>query len=106
MPVSSAWPAVLAAAALCYALKLGGWLVPARLLADPGVRRGAALLPVALLAGLVVVQVLADGRQLVLDARLAGLAAGGLALLLRAPFLVVVVVAAATAGLLRAAGAP
>ena len=101
--MSAAWAAVLAAAGVCYALKLGGWLVPPRLLADPRVRRGAALLPVALLAGLVVVQVLADGRQLVVDARLAGLAAGALALLLRAPFLVVVVVAAATAALLRAA---
>ena len=68
-----------------------------------GLMAGTALLVLALIAGLVVVQVLADGRQLVVDARLAGLAAGALALLLRAPFLVVVVVAAATAALLRAA---
>lgn len=96
------WAALLSAAAVCFALKLGGWLVPPRLLADPLVRRTAALLPVALLAGLVVVQVAADERALVLDARAAGLVAGALALLARAPFLVVVVVAAATAGAVRA----
>lgn len=96
------WAPVLAAAVLCFALKLTGWLVPARLLEDARVRRVAALLPVALLAGLVVVQVLAAGRSLTLDARAAGLAAGAVALLLRAPFLVVVLVAAATAALLRA----
>ena len=96
------WLAVLAAAALCFALKLSGWLVPARLLEDPRVRRAAVLLPVALLAALIVVQVFASGRTLVLDARAAGLAAGAVALLLRAPFLVVVLAAAATAALLRA----
>ena len=97
------WTAVLLAAALCAGLKLAGWLVPTSALADPRVRRTAVLLPVALLAGLVVVQVLADGRSLVLDARAAGLAAGAVALLLRAPFLVVVLAAAATAAALRAA---
>ena len=98
------WAAVLAGAALCFLLKLTGWLVPARLLADPRVRRTAELLPVALLAGLVVVQVLGDRRGLRVDARAAGLGAGAVALALRAPFLVVVVVAAATAALLRALG--
>lgn len=100
--MTATWVAVLAGAALCFALKLAGWLLPARLLADPRVRRVAELLPVALLAGLVVVQVLGDGRALRMDARLAGLAAGAVALVLRAPFLVVVVVAAATAAVLRA----
>lgn len=97
------WLAVLASAALCAGLKLAGWLVPAHALDDPRVRRLSALLPVALLAGLVVVQVFGQGRGLVLDARVAGLAAGAAALALRAPFLVVVVVAAAAAALVRAA---
>ncbi|HEU0103070.1 MAG TPA: AzlD domain-containing protein [Mycobacteriales bacterium] len=97
------WLTVLAGAALCFVLKLAGWLVPARLLADPRIRRAAELLPVALLAALVVVQVLGVGRGLQVDARAAGLLAGAAALALRAPFLVVVVVAAATAALLRAA---
>ena len=86
----------------CYLLKLSGWLVPASVLDRDRVRRSALLLPVALLSALVVVQAFADGRSLTLDARSAGLATGAVALLLRAPFLVVVLVAAATAGLLRA----
>lgn len=98
------WAAVLGAAALCAALKLAGWLVPAVALQDERVRRASALLPVALLAALVVVQVAGEGRSLVLDARVAGLLAGGVALLLRAPFLVVVVAAAVVAAAVRALG--
>lgn len=96
------WVAVLVTAALSYVLKLSGWLVPARVFQDDRVRRAAVLLPVALLAALVVVQAFADGRSLQLDARAAGLAAGAVALALRAPFLVLVVVAAATAAIVRA----
>ncbi len=99
---TAAWSSVLLAALLCAGLKLAGWSLPERALADPGVRRTATLLPVALLTALVVVQVFAQRRALVVDARAAGLAAGAVALLLRAPFLVVVGVAAATAALLRA----
>ena len=42
-----------------------------------------------------------DGRGLVLDERVAGLAAAGVAVLLRAPFLVVVAVACVTTAALR-----
>jgi branched chain amino acid efflux pump len=66
------------------------------------VERLNTLLPPALLAALVVVQTFADGTSLTLDARAAGVAAGGVAVALRAPFIVVVIVAAATAALLRA----
>ena len=56
---------------------------------------------VALLSALVAVQTLGDGQAIVVDARIpAVLVAAGL-LLLRAPFLVVVVAAALTAALLR-----
>lgn len=97
------WVAVLAAAAGCFALKLAGWSVPERWVQGPQLRRTAVLLPVALLAGLVVVQAFADGRSLVVDARAAGLAVGAALVLLRAPFLVVVIAAALTAAVLRAA---
>lgn len=96
------WAAVLATSLGCFAWKLLGLSVPERVLAAPRVERVAALLPVALLAALVGVQAAATGQQLVLDARLAGLGAGAAALLLRAPFLVVVGVAAAVAAGLRA----
>ena len=95
------WTAILLSAAGCYLLKLVGLFVPPRLLEQPTVAKVSALLPVALLAALAAVQTVTDGTRLVLDARLAGVAAGVVALLLRAPFLVVVFVAALTAALVR-----
>jgi len=99
------WVAVLGTAVGCFAWKILGLSVPAGVLARPWVRRTAALVPVALLAALTAVQtVTTDSGQLTVDARLAGLAAAGLALLLRAPFLVVVGVAVAVTAGLRLVG--
>jgi branched-subunit amino acid transport protein len=95
------WATVLLSSLGCYLLKLAGLSVPERWLDPPVVRRIAVLLPIALLAALVGVQTFSTGRHLEVDARAAGVAAAGVALVLRAPFLVVVAVAAATAGLLR-----
>lgn len=97
------WWAVLGAGVGCYLLKLAGLSVPPGVLARPRVARAAVLLPVALLAGLVAVQVVGapDGGGLVLDARAAGLVVAVALLALRAPFLVVVVGAAVVAALLR-----
>jgi branched-subunit amino acid transport protein len=97
----STWTAVLVASAGCFLLKLVGWAVPGRVLDNPRVRHTVVLLPVALLAALVVVQAFATGRHLDLDARAAGLAVAAVAVLLRAPFLLVVVAAAVTAALVR-----
>lgn len=98
------WVLVLATILGCYLLKLAGYLVPARVMDHPGARRVVELLPVALLAALVVVQAIADGRQIELDGpRLAGFAVGAVAVWRRAPFLVVVLAAGATAALLRQA---
>jgi branched-subunit amino acid transport protein len=103
--VNATWIAVLATAAGCYALKLAGLTVPQRLLASLRVRRFAELVPVALLAALSAVQAATSGQEFALDpARLSGMGAAVAALLLRAPFLVVIVVAAGTAALLRLAG--
>jgi branched-subunit amino acid transport protein len=96
------WAAVLVTSAGCYLLKLLGLSMPERVLASPKVRAVAGLLPVALLAALTAVQVFGSGQSLVIDARAAGLAFAVVALVLRAPFLVVVVGAAAVAALLRA----
>jgi branched-subunit amino acid transport protein len=95
------WAAILGAGVGCYLLKLAGVSLPSRVLEHPLVERVADLIPVALLAALVAVEVFAAGPRLTIDARAAGLAAAVVALLLRAPFLVVVFVAAATAALLR-----
>lgn len=96
------WAAVLAASAVCFATKYAGHRVPEHWLAHPRVARIAALVTAALLAALVAVQTCTRGQALVLDARLAALAAAAVALALRAPFLVVVVLAAAVAAGLRA----
>lgn len=99
------WIAILGCAVGCYLLKLAGLSVPARVLEKPVVRRIADLLPIALLAALIVVQVFSGGDsddpRIEVDARLAGLGAAAIALVLRAPFLLVVVIAAATAALIR-----
>lgn len=55
----------------------------------------------AMLAALVVTQTVGGDRELVLDERLAGVLVGGVAVWLRAPLIVVMIAAAATAGLIR-----
>ncbi|MEP7089549.1 MAG: AzlD domain-containing protein [Nocardioidaceae bacterium] len=95
------WVAILVAGVGCYLLKLAGLSVPSTVLERPLVERIADLIPVALLSALIGVQVLGSGQHLVLDARLVGLGAAVVALLLRAPFIVVVLVAAVSAALVR-----
>jgi branched-subunit amino acid transport protein len=67
----------------------------------PWVTRLVTFVPAALLAALVAVQAVASGQDLVVDGRLAGLAAAAIALALRAPFVVVLVVAGATGALVH-----
>ncbi|MFC8518024.1 AzlD domain-containing protein [Streptomyces sp. NPDC057257] len=98
------WIAIGATALGCYAVKLAGLLVPAGALERPLVRRLAALLPVALLAALTAQQTFAEGRALVVDARLAGVAAAAVVLVLRAPFLLVVAAAVVVTAGVRAMG--
>lgn len=95
------WAAILLGAAGCYAWKILGLSVPARVLEHPVVERVADLLPVAMLAALIAVQVLSSGQSLEVDARLVGLGAAVVALLLRAPFIVVVLLAASVTALVR-----
>jgi hypothetical protein len=101
--VTATWAAVLVAGVGCYLLKIAGLSVPPKVLEQPLVARIADLLPVALLSALIGVQVVGSGPHLVLDARLVGLGAAVVALMLRAPFIVVVLVAAASAALVRLA---
>lgn len=95
------WTAVLLAGIGCYLLKLAGLSLPEKVLSHPTVERVADLIPVALLAALVAVQVFSGGTTLTLDARVLGLGFALVALLLRMPFLVVVVGAALVAALAR-----
>jgi hypothetical protein len=97
------WTAIGVTAAGCYAVKMLGLSIPAGLLERPLVKRLAALVPIALLAALTALQTFGtDQLRLTVDARTAGLAAAFVALLLRAPFLVVVAAAVAVTAALRA----
>jgi branched-subunit amino acid transport protein len=64
-----------------------------------------ALLAPALLTALVVVETVGGDKQIVLDARLAGMAAAVIALILRAPMIVVILLAVVVTAGARALGA-
>ena len=91
------WLAVLVACGGCAVLKLAGYVVPARLLESAVARRILEALPVTLLSALIAVSVFATGTHLVLDSRAAGLVVALILVAIRAPFLVVVIAACATA---------
>lgn len=101
---AATWIAVWASSTLVYLTKLAGHLVPRQVLDNPRVTRTAALVTVALLAALVAVQTATGSGTVQVDARLAALVIAAVALLCRAPFIVVVVLAAASAAALRALG--
>ena len=95
------WAGLLVASTGCYLLKVAGLSLPQSWLQDARIQRTVPLLPVALLAALIATLTFSTGHRLVLDARTAALCVAAVAVLLRAPFLVVVAAAAATAALLR-----
>jgi branched-subunit amino acid transport protein len=92
----SGWTVLIVTSALCFSIKLLGHRVPERWLSGARFQRINALIPVTLLSALVVAEGLVVRTRIVLDHRLAGLAAALVALLARAPFPVVVVAAAVT----------
>jgi hypothetical protein len=100
----SVWIAVGVTALGCYAAKLLGLSVPQGVLERPFAKRLVTLLPVALLAALTAQQTFSDGGALLLDAKAAGLGAAALALLLRAPFLLVIAAAVLVTAAVRALG--
>lgn len=95
------WVGILVGCLGCYLFKVAGLSLPARVLERPRVQRIAALMPVALLSGLIAVQTFATGQRLSFDARIVGLAVAGFAVWRKWPFLVVVVLAAASTALVR-----
>jgi hypothetical protein len=100
--MSAAWTAVLVVGLATVALKAAGPVLAGGRELPRGSARVVDLLAPALLAALVATQAFASRESLVLDERGAGLVAAGVAILLKAPLLVVVIVAAATAATLRA----
>ena len=98
------WTAVLLLCAAAYALKLVGAVAAGRVDGGSAAAGRLDVLVVPVIAGLIAVQVLGDGKVLVIDARLPALLVAAVLIWRKAPLLLVVVAAAATAALLRAAG--
>ena len=94
--MSAFWIATIGTSVIAFALKYAGLNVPERIFAHPKVQSINALIPIALLSALVAVQTFTEKSQLMIDHRVAGLSAAVVALLLKAPFPVVVLSAALT----------
>ncbi|GAA4381612.1 AzlD domain-containing protein [Paeniglutamicibacter cryotolerans] len=101
----STWTWILLAAAVAYLTKLLGYLVPARVLENERALRAAGTVTIGLLASLTMVNTVSAGTSVIIDARAGALVAALVALLLRAPFLAVVIAGAAAAAVLRLLGA-
>ncbi len=98
------WSVLFALSGISYLLKAAGPLLAGGRELGLEARRALDLVAVPLLAALILVQTLADGHRLVIDARLPALGVAAILAWRRAPFLVVVLAAAATAAGLRAVG--
>ena len=95
------WLVIGIVGAVTIAFKAAGPVLLGTRELPPRVASVVEVLAPAMLAALVVTQTVAGDRELVLDERLAGIVAGAIAVWLRAPLLAVMVVAAATAALIR-----
>lgn len=97
--MNSFWIATLGASALAFALKYAGHSLPEKVLNHPHLQRVNNLIPVALLAALVSVQTLTHKTTIALDHRLFGVSVAIVALILKAPFPIVVLSAAISSAL-------
>jgi len=95
------WTLIFVLAAGAYGFKLLGLVIIGSRPMPAAVERCLALVPAALLSAQIVTNTFADGKDLVVDERAAGLAVAVVAAWKKAPFVVVVVLAAATTALLR-----
>ena len=94
--MNSIWVGVLGASAIAFFWKYLGHSIPEKYLQNARMLRINALIPIALLSALVGVQTFGQNSELVVDQRLAGVAVALIALILKAPYFIVVISAAAT----------
>lgn len=90
------WIATIGTSVIAFALKFTGHSIPQHWLDSPKLQRVNALIPISLLSALVAVQTFTSENKVMVDHRLAGVSVAVLALILKAPFPVVVVSAAFT----------
>jgi branched-subunit amino acid transport protein len=100
--MSATWTVVIVVGLATAAIKAMGPLLLGGRPLPPRVGSVVALLAPALLAALVAINTFGSGQRLVIDARVAGVGAAAIAIKLRAPVLVTVVVAAAVTAGIRA----
>ena len=99
--MSAVWAVVLLVGAATIAIKASGPVLLGGRALPKCIGAVVELLAPAVLAALVVTQAVGAQREVVLDARLGGLAAGAVGIALRAPVLAIVTVAALATALLR-----
>jgi len=88
------WVATIGTSIIAFILKYTGHSIPKAWLEHPTIQRINVLIPIALLSALVGVQTFTEKSNLIIDHRLAGVGVAVIALLLKAPFPVVVISAA------------
>jgi branched-subunit amino acid transport protein len=99
--MSAAWTVVLLVGGFTIAFKAAGPVLLGGRTLPPRIVDAFELLAPALFAALIVTQAVGGQEEIVLDARLVGVGAAALAILLRAPLIVVIVVAAVATALAR-----
>lgn len=97
----SLWIWILVACLIAFGTKFVGYLMPERWLENPWVLPLSHGVTVGLLASLVAANTFITGQEVRLDARVVALLAAAVALRLKAPYLVVVIVGAVAAALTR-----
>lgn len=94
------WMSLIGTSIVVFTLRYTGHLIPEKYLTNPRMLKINTLIPVALLSALVAVQTFTKDSALVIDQRMAGLGVAIVALMLKAPFPVVVLGAAVTSAAL------
>ena len=95
------WGLVLGLALGAYSFKVLGMVVLGQRKLPPVLDRCLTLIPAALIAALIAKDTLTIGQQLVIDERLAGVAAAVVAAWRRLPVIVVIVIGATVTAVLR-----
>ncbi len=97
--MTAMWWGVMGTSVAAFALKFLGHSIPHRYLEHPKIQKTNLLIPITLLSALVAVQTFAEKSKLVLDHRAIGLVVATIALKWRAPFPLVVILAAASSAI-------
>lgn len=97
---------ILLACAIAFLTKFVGYLLPESLMENRRVMSTLGAMTIGLLAALIAINAVTQGQNLVLDSRLLALVVAVIALRLKAPFILVVVLGAAAVAAGRALGLP